>query len=112
MEINEILRQTIDNLKEVTDANGIVGKPIVADDGTVILPIMKLSAGYVLGGGGDGKRDEKALKTISAGVGGGGVTVNPVGFLICGKEKRFISVDKTTDSKFAELIKTAITTFK
>ena len=57
MELNEILRQTIDNLKEVTNAEGIVGKPIIADDGTVILPIMKLSAGYVLGGGGDGKRE-------------------------------------------------------
>ena len=112
MELHEILRQTIDNLKEVTNAEGIVGKPIIADDGTVILPIMKLSAGYVLGGGGDGKREEKALKTISAGVGGGGVSVSPVGFLICGKEKRFISVDKTTDSKLAELVKTAINTIK
>ena len=112
MELHEILRQTIDNLKEVTNTDGIVGKPIIADDGTVIMPILKLSAGYVLGGGGDGKREEKSLKTVSAGVGGGGVTVSPVGFLICGKEKRFISVDKTTDSKFAELIKTAINTIK
>ena len=69
-----------------------------------------IKAGYVLGGGGDGKREEKSLKTVSAGIGGGGVSVSPVGFLICGKEKRFISVDKTTDSKFAELIKTAINT--
>ena len=112
MELHEILRQTIDNLKEVTNTDGIVGKPIIADDGTVIMPILKLSAGYVLGGGGDGKREEKSLKTVSAGVGGGGVSVSPVGFLICGKEKRFISVDKTTDSKFAELIKTAINTTK
>lgn len=112
MELHEILRQTIDNLKEVTNTDGIVGKPIIADDGTVIMPILKLSAGYVLGGGGDGKREEKSLKTVSAGVGGGGVSVSPVGFLICGKEKRFISVDKTTDSKFAELIKTAINTIK
>ncbi|MBO7326943.1 MAG: hypothetical protein J6U74_05475 [Clostridia bacterium] len=49
---------------------------------------------------------------MSAGVGGGGVSVSPVGFLICGKEKRFISVDKTTDSKLAELVKTAINTIK
>ena len=112
MELHEILRQTIDNLKEVTNTDGIVGKPIIADDGTVIMPILKLSAGYVMGGGGDGKREEKSLKTVSAGVGGGGVSVSPVGFLICGKEKRFISVDKTTDSKFAELIKTAINTIK
>ncbi|MBR7162500.1 MAG: hypothetical protein IKD35_00845, partial [Clostridia bacterium] len=51
-------------------------------------------------------------KTVSAGVGGGGVSVSPVGFLVCGKEKRFISVDKTTDSKFAELIKTAVKSIK
>ena len=112
MEINEILRHTIDNLKEVTNTEGIVGKAILTEDGTVILPILKLSAGYILGGGGDGKRDEKALKAISAGVGGGGVSVSPVGFLVCGKEKRFISVDKTTDSKFAEFIKTAMNSIK
>lgn len=112
MEINEILRHTIDNLKEVTNTEGIVGKAILTEDGTVILPILKLSAGYIIGGGGDGKREERSLKTISAGVGGGGVTVSPVGFLVCGKEKRFISVDKTTDSKFAELIKTAMNSIK
>ena len=112
MEINEILRHTIDNLKEVTNTEGIVGKAILTEDGTVILPILKLSAGYILGSGGDGKRDEKALKTVSAGVGGGGVSVSPVGFLVCGKEKRFISVDKTTDSKFAEFIKTAMNSIK
>ena len=112
MEVNEILRQTIDNLKDVTSSESIVGSPILTDDGTVILPIMKLSAGYILGSGGDGKREEKSLKPISAGVGGGGVSVSPVGFLVCGKEKRFISVDKTTDSKFAELIKTALNSVK
>ena len=112
MEVNEVLRQTIDNLKEVTNNESVVGSPIVAEDGTVILPIMKLSAGYILGSGGDGKREEKSLKTITAGVGGGGVTISPVGFLLCGKEKKFISVDRTTDSKFAEIIKTAINTIK
>ena len=112
MEINEILRHTIDNLKEVTTNEGIVGKPILTEDGTIILPILKLSAGYIVGGGGDGKREEKYLKTISAGIGGGGVSISPVGFLVCGKEKRFISVDKTTESKFAELIKTAVNSIK
>ncbi len=113
MELNEILKQTIENLKQITDTESVVGKPIISQDGIVILPVVKLSAGYVMGGGGD-KSDlnDKSMKKISAGVGGGGVSVSPIGFLLCGREKRFISVDKTTDSKLTELIKTAVHTFK
>ncbi len=113
MELKDILKQTVDNLKQVTDSESVVGKPIISTDGTVILPVVKLSAGYVVGSGGD-KADEDVghVKNISAGVGGGGVSVIPVGFLLCGKEKRFISVDKTTDSKWIELLKTAVQTVK
>lgn len=111
MEINEILKETIDNLKKVTDTESVIGKPIISQDGTVVLPVVKLSAGYVLGGG-NGKNQSNADKVPCAGVGGGGVTVTPVGFLLCGREKRFISVDKTTDSKWAELLKTAVNTFR
>ncbi len=113
MEINEILKQTIDNLKQVTDTESVVGKPIVSADGTVILPVVKLSAGYVIGAGGDKRKaNGTSEKGVNAGIGGGGVSVTPVGFLICGREKRFVSVDKTTDSKWMDLLKTAVNTFK
>lgn len=113
MELEEILKQTIDNLKQVTDTESVVGKPVMAVDGTVILPVVKLSAGYVVGAGANKtNKDEDAKRGVNAGVGGGGVSVAPVGFLLVGKEKRFISVNKTTDSKLTELIKTAVNTFK
>lgn len=113
MELDEILKQTIDNLKKVTDTESVIGKPVVAVDGTIILPVLKLSAGYVVGSGANNAdRMDSPQKAVNAGVGGGGVSVSPVGFLLVGKDKRFISVNKTTDSKFAELLKTAVSTFK
>jgi uncharacterized spore protein YtfJ len=111
MELEEILKQTIDNLKQVTDTESVVGKPVVSADGTVILPVVKLSAGYVVGAGGH-SGEKLDTQQVNAGVGGGGVSICPVGFLLVGREKRFISVNKTTDSKLSEFIKTAVNTFK
>ena len=36
MELEEILKQTIDNLKQVTDTESVVGKPVVSADGTIV----------------------------------------------------------------------------
>lgn len=115
MDIQELVKQTVENLRTMADTETVVGKPIQSFDGTVILPVSKLSFGFVAGGGeyGEGKdkkdaRDEKNTAKAS----GAGITVTPVGFLVCGKDKRFISVDKTTDNKWIELARTAFETLK
>ena len=110
-EFEEILRQTVENVKTVVGCNDVIGKPIVNGDGTIILPVSKISYGFVAGGGGSvkGQKDSSPFASAS----GGGMSVTPVGFLICGREKKFVTVDKTDEgSKWIDLIQKIHDTLK
>ena len=55
MQIDKLIEGTIENLKSVVDSNNIVGKPIVNGD-LVVVPISKITFGFVAGGGEYGDR--------------------------------------------------------
>ncbi len=115
MDIQELVKQTIENVKAVAETESVVGKPIINGDGTVILPVSKLSFGFVAGGGEYGaaldKKNEGEYPAARAS--GAGVTVTPIGFLICGREKKFITVDKTgSDNKWMDLARAAFNVLK
>lgn len=95
---DEMLKKTLESLKCNARANEIVGEPIVARDGSVILPISKISIGYVLGGIDVAKGKEPSN------VSGGGISITPVGFLVCGLQNKFVRVDEE-DNKWIELAK-------
>ncbi|HHU63206.1 MAG TPA: sporulation protein YtfJ [Clostridiales bacterium] len=98
--IGDIMQTTMENIKEMIDVNTIVGDAVETGDGTVIIPISKLSFGFVSGGsefsaeGKDGKNSKVPKDTLSDGgkdklpFGGGtgaGVSVQPVAFLVVGQ---------------------------
>lgn len=89
MDLNEMIKQTIENIKRTAAFDEIVGKPVFASDGVIVLPVSKLSYGFVVGGGEYGKGTPHPY----AGVSGGGVTNEPLGFLILGRERRFVGVN-------------------
>jgi len=67
-------------VRELIDANAIVGEPIVTADGITLIPVSKVAFGFA-GGGTDfqGKHDSKS------GFGGGtgaGVNITPVAFVV------------------------------
>lgn len=77
--ISDIMETTMEKIKSMVDANTIIGERIVVDDVTII-PISKLSFGFVSGAtdfGGKGPNGSK----VFAGGGGAGASINPVGFL-------------------------------
>jgi sporulation protein YtfJ len=77
-------------IRALTDADIIVGNPIVTADGTSIIPISKISVGVVSGGGEYGERRESQP---FAGASGAGMSVLPVCFLISdGKSVRMLNV--------------------
>ena len=82
--INSLIDESILNIKNLMETNTIVGDPVVAPDGTVIIPISKVSVGFVVGGGEyiDKLKRIKENTFPMAGASGGGITVSPVGFLI------------------------------
>ncbi len=105
--IENIMSATLSHLKGVIDSNNVIGTPIVADDGVTIIPISKLTFGFVTGGGEYSETSPKSKLTYPyAGGSGGGVTIKPLGFLVVGKDKSFITVDNNyEESKWATLAK-------
>ena len=49
--IKDLIENTMKNLHCLIETNTIVGEPIFSPDGSIIIPISKVSVGYVVGGG-------------------------------------------------------------
>ena len=78
--INEVLQTTMSKIHEMVDANTVVGKPIVTQDGVTLIPVSKLSFGFATGGSDFGKT-QNVPKNFGGGA-GAGVTIVPLSFLI------------------------------
>lgn len=77
-----MLDNTIAKIREMVDANSVIGEPITTPDGVTIIPVSKISIG--LGGGGSdfvSKHPNHHENPFGGGV-GAGVKVTPVAFLV------------------------------
>ena len=82
--INELLGASMSKVREMVDANTVVGTPIQAGEGTTLIPISKISFGMASGG------SDIPTKTQSGAFGGGagcGVKIVPVAFLVLQGER-------------------------
>lgn len=97
--IGEIIKSSLENIKEIAGVSTIIGDEIRTPDGTVIIPVSKVSLGFASGGvdfngkeppkekGGstNGSINGKSQSTNPKNFGGGGgtgVTIAPIGFLV------------------------------
>ena len=133
--IQGLMTTAMQSIKDMVDVNTIVGDAVEAPDGTVIIPISKVSFGFAAGGGeyssccstGDdeGSKDEsgkggekQGSKFPFAGGSGAGVSISPVAFMVVGQEQIKLlpvninsSVDKILDM-IPEIIEKATETIK
>ena len=83
--IGNLMQTTLENIKEMVDVNTVVGEPIAAGNASTVIPISKVSFGFVAGGGeyDTPRKPESLLENLPfAGGSGAGVSVQPVGFLV------------------------------
>ena len=81
--ISDIIATSLSEIKNLVDANTIIGEPINTPSGTVIIPVSKITMGIATGGVDFGKKDEAAKNDDKfSGGGGTGVSVTPVAFLV------------------------------
>ena len=78
--IHEVLQTTMNKIREMVDANTVVGQPINTQDGVTLVPVSRLSFGFATGGSDFGKTQDAAKKF--GGGAGAGVNVIPVAFLV------------------------------
>ena len=80
--IGELMTTTMEKLREMVDANTIVGKPIQAGNVTII-PISRLTVGFASGGSDFTTKNQKPEADNAFGGGSGaGMNLAPVAFLI------------------------------
>jgi sporulation protein YtfJ len=95
--IEALMTTAMESIKEMVDVNTIVGDAVQSPDGTVIIPISRVSFGFASGGGeyyqhrsgkekfDTGDDDEDVTdKFPFAGGSGAGVSINPVAFMVVG----------------------------
>ena len=76
--LNDLMRSTMDKVREMVDTNTIVGQPIQTADGVTLIPISRVSFGFGGGGGDYGKVQPQNF----GGGAGAGVKIDPVAFLV------------------------------
>ena len=92
--IESIMTTTMENIRDMIDVNTVIGDAIPTADGCTVIPISRVSFGFVAGGGeytvpshGRADANQPQRDLPFAGGTGAGVTVQPLGFLVTGPDQ-------------------------
>lgn len=94
--LDDLIKISIDRVKGLMETSTIVGDPIAVDVNTSIIPISKVSMGFVVGGG---EYSDKSSRRVAnhfpmAGGSGCGMSVSPVGFIVINDgDVKFVDVE-------------------
>lgn len=92
--LESLLSASMQGLRNMVDVNTIIGEAIETADGTTIIPISKVSFGFGMGG-----FEQCAIQkdNVVSGGSGGGVSIQPVGFLVInGGSVKILNIDSST----------------
>lgn len=99
---NDTLKTAFESLKQITGTDTVIGEPLQTPDGTMILPVTKVSVGFATGGAdyiGKHSKETNVANSFS-GAGGGGISVTPVAFLVISPDgsAKILNVNNPADS--------------
>lgn len=77
--VKELIAASMGKISELTDAETIIGEPIVLDGNITIIPVSKVTYGFAAGGS---DLPTKADKDLFGGASGAGVSIQPVAFIV------------------------------
>ena len=100
--IEGLMKTAMQNIKEMVDVNTILGDPVETPDGSVIVPISRVTFGFAAGGSEfdttqhakskekDRNQNQETTDQSQFPFGGGsgaGITIQPVAFLVVNKDQ-------------------------
>ncbi len=77
--VKDLVNTAMGKIKELSDADTIIGDPIKVDGDITIIPISKVSYGFAAGGS---DLPSKNNSELFGGGTGGGVTIQPLAFIV------------------------------
>lgn len=78
-----LMNTSMEKIRDLVDVNTIIGEPISSPDGTTIIPISKVSFGFVSGGS---DLPTSVPKDVFAGGAGAGISIKPQAFIVISKD--------------------------
>ena len=95
--LEALVKSAMEKVRELSEAETIIGKQIVTADGTTIIPVSKVSFGLASGGTDIGS-DKKGF----GGGSGAGVTISPMAFIVVRNgETKLLQMTTTTPYQHA-----------
>lgn len=107
--IEEVMSTAMHNIRSLVDVDIVVGQPIASNSNVTIIPLTKVTVGFVSGGGeyySELKEIKKETEYPFAGGSGAGLNLQPIGFLsISGSDVKIIKIDsKSAIEKLIEAV--------
>ena len=103
--IEELMSTSLEKLKAVVNGNTVIGDSITTSDGTVIVPISKVSYGFACGGS---DFESKSSKDMFGGGNGAGVNITPVAFLvIANQDVKLLQIENFSSTTLDRIISMA-----
>ena len=105
--VERVMDNAFTKIRTLVDADTVVGNPVTTADGVSIIPLSKVTMGFLTGGG---EYSDMAQQNLSeypfAGGSGAAVSVSPIGCLVSdGKSVKIIKMDdKNPFDKILNLI--------
>ena len=88
--VQEIMASSLEKIRDLVDSNTVIGTPITTEAGVTIVPVSKITFGFVSGGT-DFANDKQ--KDLFGGAASSGASITPVGFLVInGTSVKFMQV--------------------
>ena len=93
--VERVMDNAFTKIRTLVDADTVIGNPVITADGVSIIPLSKVTMGFLTGGGEYSDMAQQNLAEYPfAGGSGAGVSVSPVGFLVSdGKSVKLVNID-------------------
>ena len=76
--VEGLMGVSVEKIRELVDANTVIGTPITLEDGVTLIPVSKVSYGFASGGT---DLPNKSASDLFGGGAGAGIQITPVAFL-------------------------------
>ncbi|MCG0276664.1 MAG: GerW family sporulation protein [Thermosediminibacteraceae bacterium] len=90
--IESLMKTAMESIKDMVNVNTIIGDAVETPDGSVIIPVSRVTFGFAAGGSEffvktsqDKDKSQELQKMPFGGGSGAGVSVQPVAFMVVGK---------------------------
>ena len=96
--VGSMIDVSMKNLKGLADSNTVIGEPILLPNGVTVVPVSKVSFGFGSGGSDLPTKNPGNQELFGGGV-GGGVTVQPLAFIVTsGSDVKIMELPTSSNS--------------